>query len=121
MRLETDDVREVGEFTPDVRSWIAVNPDSELIPVTRANALRLLLLHEAGKALAAGRRFIPDWWTGAVQAMALHQLPWPWLRTTASGHLGCTGWKSTSGRRTDQASAWWKSWASGTRDSHYER
>jgi glutathione synthase/RimK-type ligase-like ATP-grasp enzyme len=31
---------------------------------TRANALRLLLLHEAGKAVAAGRRFIPDWWTG---------------------------------------------------------
>ncbi|HEX8606821.1 MAG TPA: hypothetical protein VF774_29535, partial [Pseudoduganella sp.] len=34
---------------------------------TRANALRLLLLHEAGKALAAGRRFVPDWWTDDVQ------------------------------------------------------
>lgn len=35
---------------------------------TRANALRLLLLHEAGKALAAGRRFLPDWWTGEGEA-----------------------------------------------------
>ncbi|WP_338764106.1 hypothetical protein [Massilia sp. METH4] len=34
---------------------------------TRANALRLLLLHEAGKALAAGRNFIPDWWRADAQ------------------------------------------------------
>ena len=31
------DTTEVGEFTPDVAAWIAVNPDSELIPVARAN------------------------------------------------------------------------------------
>lgn len=36
----TLDSTEVGEdFTPDVESWIAVNPDSELIPVTRANGI----------------------------------------------------------------------------------
>jgi len=36
----TLDTTEVGEdFTPDVESWIAVNPDSELIPVTRANGI----------------------------------------------------------------------------------
>ena len=36
----TQDSTEVGEdFTPDVESWIAVNPDSELIPVTRANGI----------------------------------------------------------------------------------
>ena len=33
----TRDEREVGAFTPDVQSWIAVNPDSELLPVARAN------------------------------------------------------------------------------------
>ena len=34
---------EVGDdFTPDVESWIAVNPDSELIPVTRANGITCL-------------------------------------------------------------------------------
>jgi imidazolonepropionase-like amidohydrolase len=32
----TRDFQEVGEYTPDVNSWIAVNPDSELLGVTRA-------------------------------------------------------------------------------------
>ena len=35
----TVDAREVGEYTPDVRSWLAVNPDSELLPVARANGI----------------------------------------------------------------------------------
>jgi imidazolonepropionase-like amidohydrolase len=35
----TLDYAEVGDFTPDVESWIAVNPDSELIPVARANGV----------------------------------------------------------------------------------
>ncbi|HSH15174.1 MAG TPA: amidohydrolase family protein, partial [Verrucomicrobiae bacterium] len=33
------DTVEVGAYTPDVRSWLAVNPDSELIPVARANGV----------------------------------------------------------------------------------
>ena len=33
----TRDTTETGEYHPDVYSWIAVNPDSELIPVARAN------------------------------------------------------------------------------------
>ena len=35
----TRDETEVGKFTPDVRAWLAVNPDSELIPVARANGI----------------------------------------------------------------------------------
>jgi len=35
----THDEREVGEFTPEVQSWLAVNPDSELLPVARANGV----------------------------------------------------------------------------------
>ena len=35
----SDDMSEVGSYTPDVQSWIAVNPDSELIPVGRANGI----------------------------------------------------------------------------------
>src|SRR5438876_1903312 len=35
----TQDTTEPGEYTPDVESWIAVNPDSELIPVARANGI----------------------------------------------------------------------------------
>lgn len=35
----TVDSGEVGEYTPDVYSWLAVNPDSELLPVARANGV----------------------------------------------------------------------------------
>lgn len=35
----TRDFSEVGDYTPDVQSWIAVNPDSELLPVARANGI----------------------------------------------------------------------------------
>jgi imidazolonepropionase-like amidohydrolase len=35
----TQDSTEVGEYKPDVQSWIAFNPDSELIAVTRANGI----------------------------------------------------------------------------------
>jgi imidazolonepropionase-like amidohydrolase len=35
----TRDTTEVGDFTPDVKSWVAVNPDSELLPVARANGI----------------------------------------------------------------------------------
>jgi len=35
----TRDTTEVGEYTPDVQSWTAINPDSELIPVARGNGV----------------------------------------------------------------------------------
>src|SRR5882762_3391908 len=35
----TQDSTESGDYTPDVESWIAVNPDSELVPVSRANGI----------------------------------------------------------------------------------
>lgn len=35
----TLDQAEVGVFTPEVGSWVAVNPDSELLPVARANGI----------------------------------------------------------------------------------
>jgi imidazolonepropionase-like amidohydrolase len=35
----TRDATETGDYTPDVQSWVAVNPDSELIPVARANGI----------------------------------------------------------------------------------
>src|SRR5262249_49723201 len=34
---ETHDFAEGGDFQPDLRASIAINPDSELIPVTRAS------------------------------------------------------------------------------------
>ena len=36
---ETHDFAEGGDFQPDLRASTAINPDSELIPVTRANGV----------------------------------------------------------------------------------
>jgi imidazolonepropionase-like amidohydrolase len=48
----TVDGREPGDFTPEVESWLAVNPDSELIPVARANGLTHFVPVPQGKLLA---------------------------------------------------------------------
>ncbi|MGV3774325.1 MAG: amidohydrolase family protein [Verrucomicrobiales bacterium] len=39
----TRDDAEVGEFTPEIEAWTAINPDSELIPVARANGITHVL------------------------------------------------------------------------------
>jgi imidazolonepropionase-like amidohydrolase len=44
----TQDTTEVGEFTPDVEAWVSVNPDSELIPVARANGFTHVLVAPMG-------------------------------------------------------------------------
>jgi imidazolonepropionase-like amidohydrolase len=51
VRATVDD-RETGEFTPEVQSWMAVNPDSELIPVARANGVTHFAPIPQGKLLA---------------------------------------------------------------------
>lgn len=47
---ETSDLGEVGQFQADLRAGIAVNPDSELIPVARAGGVTATLCLPAGGA-----------------------------------------------------------------------
>jgi imidazolonepropionase-like amidohydrolase len=49
---ETQDFREGGDFQPDLRASIAVNPDSELIPVTRANGVLSVVTRPTGSMIA---------------------------------------------------------------------
>ncbi|MEM7479076.1 MAG: amidohydrolase family protein [Planctomycetota bacterium] len=58
------DSREVGEFNPNVRAAAAFNPDSELIPVNRANGI-LLAVTAPGGGRIAGRSsmMMLDGWT----------------------------------------------------------
>jgi imidazolonepropionase-like amidohydrolase len=49
---ETHDYSEGGDFQPDLRAGIAVNPDSELIPVTRANGVLTVLTRPTGSIIA---------------------------------------------------------------------
>ena len=45
---ETSDLSEIGQFQSDLRAGIAVNPDSELIPVARAGGITSTLCIPAG-------------------------------------------------------------------------
>ena len=60
----TLDAREVGEFTPEVQSWLAVNPDSELLPVARANGVAYFEPAPGGTAVAGQSGLVAlDGWT----------------------------------------------------------
>ena len=58
------DVQEVGSMNPNVRAAVAFNPDSELIPVSRANGILLAVTAPTG-SLVAGRSALMmlDGWT----------------------------------------------------------
>lgn len=82
----TVDGRETGEFTPEVESWLAVNPDSELIPVARANGLTHFVPVPQGKLLAGTSGLVATrgWTTEEMlvrRRTAMH-LFWPDLSLT---------------------------------------
>jgi imidazolonepropionase-like amidohydrolase len=77
----TADEKEVGDFTPDVESWISVNPDSELIPVARANGIAYFEPVPLGAIIAgqSGLMAVDGWTTEQLAVktpVALH-LFWP--------------------------------------------
>ena len=77
----TVDEREVGEFTPDVQSWIAVNPDSELLPVARANGVAYFEPAPQGSVVAGQSALLSlNGWTAEEMTvrkpLALH-VYWP--------------------------------------------
>lgn len=48
----TRDEKEVGTHTPEIEAWTAVNPDSELIPVARANGITHSLIVPMGGTIS---------------------------------------------------------------------
>lgn len=80
----TRDFQEVGQYTPDVQSWIAVNPDSELLPVARANGITHFLPVPTGGIVTGTSGLMQmNGWTVEEMAIkrpvALH-LFWPSMR-----------------------------------------
>jgi imidazolonepropionase-like amidohydrolase len=49
---ETNDFKEGGDFQPDLRASVGINPDSELIPVTRANGVTTVVTRPTGSLIA---------------------------------------------------------------------
>ena len=54
----TRDLSEVGTHTPGIEAWVAVNPDSELIPVARANGITHSLIVPMGGTISGTSGYI---------------------------------------------------------------
>jgi imidazolonepropionase-like amidohydrolase len=77
----TVDRRETGQINPNVKSWVAVNPDSELIPVARSNGVLLAVSAPLGGLISGQSAVLQlDGWTfedmTLVPGVAMH-LNWP--------------------------------------------
>ncbi len=87
---ETNDTGELGEFNPQLHALIAVNPDSEHIPVTRANGITSVITLPGSGGRGGGGRGAP---AGVItgQATLIHLDGWTWeemdLRRTAAMQL----------------------------------
>jgi imidazolonepropionase-like amidohydrolase len=71
----TIDAQEVGQLNPNVRAVVAVNPDSEIIPVTRSNGI-LMTLVAPYSGLMSGR-------SGVIQLDG-----WTWEDMTLKSDVG---------------------------------
>ncbi|MGH7178645.1 MAG: amidohydrolase family protein [Tepidisphaeraceae bacterium] len=90
----TRDGAETGQVNPNVRAEVAVNPDSELIPVARTNGVLLSVTVPTGGLLSGTSALIQlDGWTWedmTVKAPVAMHLVWPgmaprrawWMRET---------------------------------------
>ncbi len=66
----TDDRTERGDENPNARSWVAVNPDSELIPVARAGGVLVAMTAPRGRWLRGQAAVLQlDGWTAAEMAL----------------------------------------------------
>jgi hypothetical protein len=77
----TRDYSETGDVTPEVRAAVAINPDSDLIPVTRANGILTAMVTPRG-GLVSGRSSLIrlDGWTWeqmAIESDAGLVISWP--------------------------------------------
>jgi imidazolonepropionase-like amidohydrolase len=107
VRATRDDI-EVGDYMPDVQSWIAVNPDSELIPVARANGIAYFEATPEG-AMVSGQSALlaMDGWTPEQMAIkkptALHVF-WPRMEldTTPRQGGGRRGGSGEAGKSLDE-------------------
>jgi imidazolonepropionase-like amidohydrolase len=84
----SNDHREVGGITPEVRAAVAVNPDSTLIPVTRTNGVLTVCTFPTGGRIP-GRASVMQlegwtWEEMAVREDAGLVIEWPTLRTVSA-------------------------------------
>jgi len=80
----TIDTSETGELNPNVSALVAVNPDSELIPVTRSNGVLLAVSAPSGGLVSGSSAVLQlDGWTFedlSLKSHAAMHVNWPSLR-----------------------------------------
>ncbi len=78
---ETHDYAESGLFQPDLRAGVAVNPDSELIPVARAGGITIVLIRPTGGIISGQVSLMKlDGWTAPDMVFDVEaglQINWP--------------------------------------------
>jgi len=84
----TQDFSEIGTINPNVRAESSINPDSEIIPVTRANGIGLAVAMPSGGLLSGKAALIMlDGWTWeemVVKAPVGMVLNWPAMNLSDS-------------------------------------
>ncbi len=84
----TRDQSETGQVNPNSRAEVAINPDSELIPVARANGVLLAVTAPEGGLVSGTSALIElDGWTWeemTVKAPVAMEINWPGMSPTRS-------------------------------------
>lgn len=85
----TRDQSEVGEINPNVRAEASVNPDSELIPVTRSSGVAIVQTMPSGGLISGSSALIRlDGWTWedlvVAAPLGIH-VQWPTMNTQSRG------------------------------------
>jgi imidazolonepropionase-like amidohydrolase len=98
----TADYEETGQFVPEVESWVAINPDSELLPVARANGIAFFEPTPEGSMIAgqSGLMAMDGWTTEEMifkKPAALH-VYWPSMEISPPGGRGGGGGGRRFGR-----------------------
>jgi len=83
---ETSDYGDVGDFNPQLRAAVAVNPESEHIPVTRANGITSVLVLP-GTPSDGGRGAAGGYIQGQASLMHLDGWTWEQMRIQSGGAL----------------------------------
>jgi imidazolonepropionase-like amidohydrolase len=78
---ETHDYQEGGQFQPDLRTGVALNPDSELIPVSRSGGITAALIRPVGGIICGQASLMKlDGWTAPDMVLDYEtalQVNWP--------------------------------------------
>lgn len=88
----TDDRTEFGNLNPNARSWVAFNPDSELIPVARAGGVLIAMTAPRGRYLRGQSAVLSmDGWSVrdmSIRAPAALYVDWSYLHPRGADSKG---------------------------------